>query len=244
MRTGKITLHSLALFTHSDFTQNLDILAQECLRTDPGSIIVAPEVAITGFCYDRFDEAAQFATHLDKRVLELSRDRTIILTLIEKIDGRFYNVAKIYHNRNIVHTQAKYKLFPLGEEDMHFTPGERQSIAMVDINGVKTGILICFELRFTELWQQLQGCDIIAVPAQWGKPRSEHYVTLTKALAIANQCYVIASDATNPEMTGQSGIITPSGEEVRNGSRSAIQMDFDARELKKIRRYINIGMMQ
>jgi len=104
------------------------------------------------------------------------------------------------------------------------------------------GILICFELRFTALWERLRGAEIIAVPAQWGRLRSEHFDVLGRALALANECYVAQSDTFNEEMCGLSGIITPFGSVTRNENLRLLEGTFDAREVRKMRRYLDVGI--
>ena len=104
------------------------------------------------------------------------------------------------------------------------------------------GILICFELRFKHFWKQLEGSDIIAIPSRWGKLRTQNFISLTNALAIVNQCYIVASDSSNEDFTAQSGIITPFGEETRNNSLKLLSQAFELSEIKKMRRYMDVGI--
>jgi omega-amidase len=97
-------------------------------------------------------------------------------------------------------------------------------------------------LDFTELWEKIKGADIIAIPAMWGSLRKEHFESLTKSLAIMNQCYVIASDSANEDCARGSGIITPFGEELRDDNSESITQKFDKTLITKMRRYLNIGI--
>jgi predicted amidohydrolase len=213
--TGR-QLASLQFETTSNYQKNLDTLVSLANTTAKDSIVLAPEVSVTNFDYPNFSQAAAFTKEIDTALLEASRDKTIITTMVEEHEGKYYNVAKVYHYGNIIHTQAKHKLFVIGDERKYFTAGPKEGIKTFEIDGLKVAILICFELRFSELWQQILGADLILVPAQWGKIRAEHFTTLTKALAISNQCYVIASDAANADTTSESAIITPFGETFKN----------------------------
>ena len=80
------------------------------------------------------------------------------------------------------------------------------------------------------------------IPAFWGRLRKEHFETLTKALAIANQAYVICANSCGEDMAGGSGIISPFGNEKREDTSGLISQAFDAQEIKKMRRYIDIGL--
>jgi predicted amidohydrolase len=91
----------------------------------------------------------------------------------------------------------------MNDERKYFKAGEIEDIKVIKLGELKIASLICFELRFTELWEKLKGADIIFVPAMWGTLRKEHYETLTKALAIANQCFVVASDSMSAKTVTQ-----------------------------------------
>lgn len=233
---------SLCFETDQDFNKNLDRLITLIDQSDEDAIVVAPEVALSGFAYERFDEAAAFTTYALEKLAEHIKNRLLIFTTIAKEGENFYNIAYALHQDKILHRQAKTKLFALGSEHEYFTPGEATNIAPFIFEGIKIGILICFELRFKPLWLQLEGCDIITIPAQWGKLRTDHYVTLTTALAIMNQCYVIASDAANADTTAMSGIITPFGGEIRNSGAEALTSHYETRTVESMRRYLNVGI--
>lgn len=60
----------------------------------------------------------------------------------------------------------------------------------------KIGLSICFDLRFSYLyhWLASQGCEILMVPAAFTQLTGQaHWLTLLKARAIENQCYVVAA---------------------------------------------------
>jgi len=66
---------------------------------------------------------------------------------------------------------------------------------VVDVDGFKVGLSICYDLRFPELYRRLAdlGAEIVVVPAAFtlttGK---DHWHVLLRARAIENQLYVIA----------------------------------------------------
>lgn len=233
---------SLCFETDSDFSKNLNRLLSLIDTAPEDAIIVAPEVALSGFAYERFEEAAAFTLTAIEELGRRVANRLLIFTAITKEENLFYNIAYALHENTILYRQPKAKLFTLGVEHEYFHAGEEKQITPFLFEGIKIGILICFELRFKALWQQLEGCDIITVPAQWGKLRSDHFVTLTTALAIMNQCYVVASDAANADTTGMSGIITPFGGEIRNNGEESISSHYEERTILSMRRYLNVGI--
>ncbi len=239
--TGR-PLVSLQFETTSNYQKNLDTLISLASQTAKESIILAPEVSITNFDYPNFDKAAAFSSTIDTALLDASKNKTIVTTLIEKDQEKFYNRAKVYHRGQIIHTQAKHKLFVIGDERTYFTAGTKEGIKIFEIDGLKVAILICFELRFSDLWQQVLGANLILIPAQWGKIRAEHFSVLTQALAVSNQCYVIASDAANEDTSSESAIITPFGKTFKNQTALIQTLGFEQKNVDKMRRYIDIGL--
>jgi omega-amidase len=235
-------LISLQLKTSNNFEKNLDKLVKKIIKQPENSFIVAPELYLNGYAYDRLDEAVKITNKAIKILKKLSTNKTISLTMTTKQDNCFYNTLYIFHKGNIVHTQSKNKLFVLNDERKYFTAGNENDIKIIDIDGIKVGSLICFELRYINLWEQLKGADIIIIPAMWGALRKENFETLTKALAVANQCFVIASDSANENMAKSSAIISPFGNVTIHDGRKIIKKDFDKKEIKKMRRYLNVGI--
>lgn len=228
--------------TVSDYNANLQTLVKLIEQTSANSLIVAPEVCLTSYDYENFDAVCDFAKKAEEELKKISHDKIIILTIIEKKDDKVFNMAKIYHNGEVVYERAKARLFRFGDEHKYMSEGSDEDIKIVEVEGIKIGILICFELRFKELWKKLEGCDVIAVPSWWGVLRTEHFKVITQALAIINQCYVVASDSLNAECTKMSGIIKPHGEVERNGNRSCLEVKYDKQEIAIMRRYMDVGI--
>ena len=235
-------LVALQIKTTQDFQENLNNLINLINSCEIDSLIVAPELALSGFSYDRMEEASIFTQKAIEELKQLSDNKIIALTFITKKDEKFYNTLYIFHNFNIIHTQSKVKLFPLGDELEYFEAGNINDIKIIEINGLKIATLICFELRFPELWQKIKGADIILNPAMWGIKRKDHYESISKALALVNQSFVIACNSANDNMAKGSAIINPFGIVKKDDSFEIIEDFFDKNEIKKVRTYINIGL--
>jgi len=223
---------------HDNLTTFLTLIKQ----SQDDAIVVAPELCLTNFSYEHMDEAAAFSQSALADILALSQARIICFTMIEKRDGKFYNSAKIVHKQKVVHTQDKVKLFKIGTEHAHFEAGNREKVKIIEIDGLRFAVLICFEIRFTEFWDTIKGADIIMIPALWGKLRKEQFEAITQALAIMQQAFVIASDAANDDTARASGIITPFGLTYRNDTKTFLSLDANLKEIKKMRRYLDIGL--
>jgi len=241
-KASEHTLCSLLFKTTPNYNTNLQTLLTLVKSTKKDAIIVAPEVCLTGFDYDNFDAVLAFAQEANRALKEASKDKIIILTLIEKIGNEVFNLVKIFHNGAVVHQRAKAKLFRFGGEHNHFVEGRDEDVKVIEVDGIKIALLICFELRFKNLWAQIEGADIVAIPSWWGVLRTEHFKSLTQTLAIMNQCYVVASDSLNDDCSKMSGIINPKGEVTRNENRASLELPFDRKEITLMRRYMDVGI--
>ena len=236
------TLCSLLFKTTPNYNTNLQTLLTLVSDSKENSIIVAPEVCLTGFDYDNFEAVLAFANIANEALKKASLNKTIILTIIEKQDDGVFNLVKVFHNGKIIHERAKAKLFRFGGEHHHFIEGDDSNIEIFEIDGIKIALLICFELRFKKLWQQIEGADVIAIPSWWGVLRTEHFKILTQSLAIINQCYVIASDSANDECSKMSAIINPQGETIRNEKQQHIEVLYEKKSISLMRKYLNVGI--
>ena len=235
-------LIALQIKTTSNFQENLTNLKELIISCEENSIILAPELALSEFSYDRMEEASEFSLKAIEQIKALSNNKIIALTFITKKEDKFYNTLYIFHNLQIIHSQSKAKLFPLGNELEYFSAGDEKDIKIIEINGIKIATLICFELRFPQLWEKVKGADIILNPAMWGIKRKDHYESISKALALVNQCFVIACNSANDNMAKGSAIISPFGNVIRDDNKEIIQTKFDKDEIKKVRTYIDIGL--
>ena len=245
MMTGREqehTLCSLLFKTTPNYNDNLQTLLTLINQTQKSSIVVAPEVCLTAYDYENFDAVLEFAPIAIEAIKRASFDKTIILTIIEKRGDEVFNFAKVFHNGEVVYERAKARLFRFGDEHKYMSEGSDEAIKIIEVDGIKIAIFICFELRFKELWHMSEGADVIAVPSYWGVLRTEHFKAITQTLAIINQCYVVASDSEDDECTKMSGIITPQGEVQRNGNKPCLEVPYSKKEITLMRRYMDIGI--
>jgi len=235
----KLKIATLQLKTESSYDKNLQKLLSFIKATD-AELIVAPELCLTDFDYEHFEEVAKFYMVAIEQLLKVISSQILVLTLTKKEGDTFVNQAVVIHNHQIVHQQNKYKLFTLGEETKYFKAGSKEGIVTFNINGVSYGLLICFELRFKELWHKLEGVDVVLIPARWGKPRKMHLEVLSQALAVMNQTFVVVSNSADDDMASSSAIITPWGECYRDDTLELLERDIVLRDVKKVRRMVKM----
>jgi predicted amidohydrolase len=230
---------ALQLPNLTPYRKNLDAILHHVEALSGHDILLAPEVSLTDYDYDNLEAAAAFGTEAIEMLCRVVGTQVLGLTLLTRHeDGRYTNDAVVIHDHRVVHRQSKHKLFLLGEEDKHLSAGSQEGIQLFEINGVRYGMMICFELRFKELWKQLEGADVILVPSQWGMPRKRHLEILAQALAVMNQAYVVVANSSKTDMASSTAIYSPNGGVVMDDMQTVITGEIDFGLLKKMRRYI------
>ncbi len=229
---------------YTNFDTNLNKLVSLIKQANTGDFIVAPELCLTGYSYDHLDDAANFSLKAIEVLKKLSKTKKIALTLTlyDTNSSKYTNTLHIFNKGQIVYTQDKTMLFTLNDEDKYFQAGDINHFKIIEIDGIKIASLICFELRFLELWEKFKGADIIIAPSMWGILRKQNFESITNSLAIINQCYVIASDSSSDKMASSSGVINPFGIEIRDDQKEFLSMPYEQKEIKKMRRYLNVGI--
>ena len=121
---------------------------------------------------------------------------------------------------------AKIHRFGLMDEDKWLNAGEKPGL--FDLPWGKTGLAICYDLRFPELFRgyALAGARLILLPSEWPHPRLAHWRTLIRARAIENQCFFAAVNRVGRDrdnhFCGHSALIDPWGETVVEAGQSEI----------------------
>jgi len=237
-------LTALQFVTKENFKENLNTLIKYINTCEKNSLITAPELCLTGYSYDKLQEAYEASVAAIEVLKNLSIHKTIVLTMItlNKKYQKYQNTAFVFSQGDIIYKQSKAKLFNLNDESKYFLQADTKDIKLFNVNGFKVAILICFELRFIRLWIQLQTADIILIPSMWGVLRKQNLEQLSQALAVANQCYVIVSNSSNDNMAKSSAIISPFGKVVMYDEKEIIQTSFHPLDIKKMRRYLDVGI--
>lgn len=104
-------------------------------------------------------------------------------------------------------------------------PGEKAP-PVVEIDGFRVGLSICYDLRFPELYRALsnQGAEVLVVPAAFTVPTGkDHWHVLLRARAIEAQSYVIApaqwgKHPKGRQTYGKSLVVDPWGDVVAQAS--------------------------
>ncbi|HHO41856.1 MAG TPA: carbon-nitrogen hydrolase family protein [Epsilonproteobacteria bacterium] len=235
-----LEIFSLQVNTLKSYNQRLERLIEAIEEQKDGSLIVASEVFLTDFDYEHLEEAATFGKEALSKLLKIVENKIVIFSLILKEENRFVNQSVVLSKNKIVHTQNKTKLFRLSNEHHHFLAGRREDIKPFEIDGVRYAILLCFELRFKDLWRQIEKAEVVVIPVKWGVARENHLVILATALAVMNQCFVVVCSDGDHQIAQVSIMINPNGEILGNRQTNGVSTTIDLQDIVKIRRYISM----
>jgi len=186
-------------------------------------LVVFPEVFARDFGKPGSDlspyaetQDGPFGTELS-RVAE-KRGATVVAGMLETsgdADGRPFNTLLVRGGAEAAYRKIHlYDSFGYKESDA-LVAGEVEPV-VVDIDGVPTGLMTCYDLRFPELARRLvdQGAELIVLPAAWvaGPRKVDHWRTLVRARAIENTVFIAAAAQSAPRYCGHSMIVDPLGD--------------------------------
>ena len=167
-------------------------------------LIVLPEVWTCGWSPDIFQSTAEdletgetieFLKNLAKKY----NCYIIGGSFITKKENNYYNTCPVINKEGeLIASYNKSHLYSYYgcNEGKYLTAGNEP--VLVDIMGIKTGLTICYDIRFPEIYRayRIKGADLLVNVAAWGKYKEIPWQTLTSARAIENQCNFIAINQT------------------------------------------------
>ena len=220
----------------TDFNlRKIDSLINKCVSQSSDNhthIICLPELSTTGFALKNYKKLSEVIpggkTTVKIQEWAIEHSVHIITSYIEEEMGQYFNCAVVINSQGeLVHKYRKIHLFPLEPmaESLYFTAGEFPSDkSVINIDGIKFGILICFDVRYPELSRRLalNGADCLVYLAEFPRPRDDVWTGLLKARAIENQLFVVGVNRVGGydqvEYFGKSTVIDPLGNVLKVGS--------------------------
>jgi predicted amidohydrolase len=140
-----------------------------------------------------------------------------------------------------LHRYAKIHTFTYGAETEHYDAGSQ--VVTVEIDGVRVTPLVCYDLRFAELFAATaERTDLFVVVANWPEARAAHWRALLLARAIENQCYVLGVNRVGEggglTYRGDSLLVSPLGEPIADpapGSEALVTGTVSPDEVASVR---------
>ncbi|MEZ5934341.1 MAG: carbon-nitrogen hydrolase family protein [Alphaproteobacteria bacterium] len=229
----------------------LDHLADVARRASDAraGLLVLPEMFLTGYHIGP-DVVARLAEPANgpsaERASEIAKGNGIALLYgypERGADGRIYNAALLIDRQGrTLANHRKTHLF--GDIDRRaFSPGDGPP-TLAEVDGIKLGILICYDVEFPENTRllALEGADLVLVPTALMAPYDFIARSLVPARAYENQVFMAYANriGSERELTylGQSCIVSPDGADLARAGRDdeLITADLEFSRLQGSRR--------
>lgn len=205
-------------------------LVEEAMTRSPKpDLIVLPELWSTGYALADLHRLASEEGGEEREFLgTLARKHGVWFaggSVAAKMEQGITNRAQIIdRNGQLQGIYDKLHLVPMLNEHKYLSAGSR--LCVHEIEGIKFGFAICYDIRFCEFIRKLalSGAQALIVSAEWPLVRLSHWQALLKARAIENQCYVLAA---NNVATGDAPF---AGHSVAHGPDGATLCQFEFQE--------------
>jgi predicted amidohydrolase len=206
-------------------------------------LLITPEAFLTG--YDIGPRLRELGTAEPHGIGEIAHRHGIAILVgwAEARGERVFNAATLFGPDGApLLTHRKLHLY--GDVDRAaFDAGDE--LAVADLNGLKVGVLICFDVEYPEAVRALalEGAQLIAVPTSLMAPYDVVAQTIVPARAAENQVYVayanrVGREGEHFDYVGQSVVVDPHGNPVaRAGAEETLLIaDLDPSEITAARR--------
>lgn len=205
-------------------------------------LIIFPECALTGYCFDSLEEVAPFAESIDGPSAEAiakacqETGAHVVAGFIEKDGAAFYNAAMLVGPNGVLGSYRKTHLPFLGV-DRFLAPGDRP-FDVFDLPFGKIGINICYDASFPEAARALKllGAELIILPTNWpgGAWRTAEFII--NARACENHLHFAAVNRVGVErgwqFIGRSKVVDCMGDTTVEASRENEEILFAELDLQ------------
>lgn len=240
-----------------DVEENITRVREQFERAElkETDVVVLPEMWTSGYDLENIQKHACQDLNPAKSVIsELAQEYDVNIVAgsvanIKDDSDEVYNTAFVLdRSGKLVYEYSKMHLVPMLNEPEYLTGG-KDKVETFTLDGNTCGLVICYDLRFPELFRDLalKGATSIFTVAEWPMARKAHWEVLIKARAIENQCYLIASNTYgeigDQEFAGRSMIIDPFGkvvDEAADHGDAAVTGQLDGNEVARIRKAVPI----
>lgn len=208
-------------------------------------LIVFPECALTGYCFESLEEARPHGQSIPGPATDafvaVCQEKNIyaMFGMLEDSEEGFFNASVLVGPEGVVGNYRKVHLPFLGI-DRFTTPGN-QPFGVYDIGGLRVGMIICYDGSFPESTRvmALAGADLVALPTNWppGAERMAAYASNTRAME--NNIYFMAVDRVGEErgfrFIGCSRLCDPVGATVDDAPHTEPQILRGAIDVRRAR---------
>lgn len=139
-------------------------------------LMLFPEMSFTGFSMN-INNTKENYNYTVQKISKIARENKIAIGFgwVEEMGHKARNKYTVVNSEgNVLADYAKIHPFSYSGEDKYFVSGA--SLSKFKFDNFTIGLLICYDLRFPEIFQALsKECDAIVVAANWPASRKKHW---------------------------------------------------------------------
>lgn len=227
-----------------DKSRNFEKIEKIISQISSTDIVILPEMFNTGFSMNPvrlseppFSDTFDWMLHVSKK-----GNFGICGSYMVKEKGFYYNRWFFVTPGKKSWQYDKRHLFTITNEESSFAQGTQR--ITFRFRGVRISPNICYDLRFPVWSRNRNDYDLLINSANWPEPRRDVWITLLKARAIENQCYVaganrVGTDGNNVKYCGDSIIVDPKGEVIAIADKNkecSVSAELSLTRLKEFRK--------
>lgn len=217
MRTGVVQFEP----EFGNIKRNMDRVLSMVSGED-ADLFVLPELVLSGYIFESRDEAVSLSQDptgdefAGVAALAAEKEATIVLGFAERAGDRLFNSSILVAPDGKRFVYRKIQLF--NDEKTVFDPGDRAP-DVVEVNGVRLGMMICFDWIFPEVARTLalKGADVLCHATNLVLPFCQDAMVTR---CIENRVFAVTSNRVGTEaragseltFTGRSQVVAPKGE--------------------------------
>lgn len=229
--------------------QTASAMIREAARSSC-QLVLLPELWSSGYDLPQAVHYATFTPEILQELAHLARQQNLVIggSLLESTPQGIYNTFSwIDPNASSMSYYRKIHLFCPMEENRYLASGTTRQ--QVDSPWGITGLAVCYDLRFPELFRRyaVDGAVAFALSAEWPARRTAHWQTLLRARAIENLAFMFACNSVgstgDASYGGASAVISPWGEvlvEASTTSEELVWAEIDTDQLARARSALTV----
>ena len=224
MKYGLVQMEVVAGEIERNISHGIEMTKEAAKYAD---IVVLPEFWTIGYDFRRLDEDNKgWLPSLKETFSKIAKENNATIFAgsvpIQKEDG-IYNISLVfdqtgkmvgeYSKRKFMKRFLEWKLLKEGKDSF-----------IQEINGIQTGMAICYDLHYPELFMEMKAknCKQVIVPAMWARQYIHKWDILCKARAIEGEFFVCGVNAVgdykNFHLDGKSMAVLPDGRTLVEGN--------------------------
>jgi predicted amidohydrolase len=207
-------------------------------RTENADLIVLPELFATGYTFESKNEAKELAEVVGDGItfgflkkMSHQKNAVVVAGYVEKEGDSVYNSCMMVYKNQLIGNYRKLHLF--GNETQWYDKGNL-ALNVYEINGMKIGMMICYDWFFPEVARtlMLKGAEVVAHPCNLVMPYCPDAM-VTRCLE--NKIFAITANRIGEEeragnknfFIGKSQITSFDGEKLFSAPKNTLSTAFE-----------------